>query len=796
MFRQIETFIEEGRQAGRRIGDENERWTSQGYLDYWATTLYSHADNVPSTELEAFDEDTAPTLLDEDCPYVGLRAFEENDATLFFGRETDSKNLAEKLLSCGFVVVTGPSGAGKSSLIGAGLIPRLKKEHPSEGDWQNCVWMYPGEDPQKSRAKAEKELNGGLSPRLLVVDQLEEVFTLCSEEQEQDKFIDWLFHLTIETEPNVFVVAALSEDHLRDFRNLAESKQFDDIEKRLYIFRIGPLETSRLRNAIVKPARLRNLQFEPKVIDCLVDDLSAEPTVLPLLQFTLLALWKRKKGNRIKYEHYVGIGDTSLEGRSGAKNALAACAERLYREMPTIAEKVTLKNIFLRLVKLGEDGEIAPHPVREDNLMKLADADMVEHVLNKIREVDDGGTSRAYTVINLRKTQLNESELEELRGNLADKQMVREILIKLGKAGLIRRFESSDEHGSQVEIAHEVLVRNWTTLRDWVRNRRVREELELKRELKRATATWAANARNSGLLWTDTNQIKTIHEKPEILWRANDTEKGFLKESQSKARLLKTLKLVSIVGGFFAVGTVSGVFIAYQEQKMAYQAQRTANLQAGLEEIYEPFRETWGLQIKYRGREPVLDDLPKVVKYEIESRDSNDPGRNSELTNLVRFVNSEFLPTPLIEAFRRFELVQGQPSDCAIVRLTRRTVYGNEENWIWSGFTTKFRFPGSNVRMYMTLLGNTSEKEPQEIPIGFTQYNLKDATRQNQDQIIEDPPLINYTILFKQNDTKYKGELSHPILKDDNGNSIPIATFSLEQSPINTKGDCDSRDQS
>lgn len=80
--------------------------------------MSSEAVNIPAPASES-----ASAL---ENPYVGLRAFEEEDFEIFFGRSEHSKELVSRLKDCRFVAVIGTSGSGKSSLVRAGLIPRLK----------------------------------------------------------------------------------------------------------------------------------------------------------------------------------------------------------------------------------------------------------------------------------------------------------------------------------------------------------------------------------------------------------------------------------------------------------------------------------------------------------------------------------------------------------------------------------------------------------------------------------------------------------------------------------------------
>src|SRR5437588_4081175 len=163
-------------------------------------------------------------------PFPGLRAFTQDDATIFFGRGKETDELVEKVVTNRFVAVVGASGSGKSSLVGAGLLPRLAA-NAIEGskDWV-IVRFTPGEvssNPYMALAvqlapmllkhgwntrKLAKELSTdsnnlnklsllALSGKsdwmeiVLFIDQFEELFTLV-EEEERETFVEMLAKVT------------------------------------------------------------------------------------------------------------------------------------------------------------------------------------------------------------------------------------------------------------------------------------------------------------------------------------------------------------------------------------------------------------------------------------------------------------------------------------------------------------------------------------------------------------------------------------------------------------------------
>ena len=91
------------------------------------------------------------------CPYRGLDAFREEDSAFFFGRGSadDPKSpigeLVRKVREHPFAMVVGRSGSGKSSLIYAGLLPALRREH--DRFW-NVLSLRPGPTPLRALAAA------------------------------------------------------------------------------------------------------------------------------------------------------------------------------------------------------------------------------------------------------------------------------------------------------------------------------------------------------------------------------------------------------------------------------------------------------------------------------------------------------------------------------------------------------------------------------------------------------------------------------------------------------------------
>ena len=158
---------------------------------------------------------------DDRPPYAGLAAFQADDAARFFGRESLVDELEHRVTEQRFVAVFGASGAGKSSLLRAGLIARLVGSRTSNRWVSQVVLLTPGAHPIEECAIRLAALAGESAVSLnaefaadpanlhlrvrqilaergedtdlvLVVDQFEEVFTLCRDNEERARFIDGL----------------------------------------------------------------------------------------------------------------------------------------------------------------------------------------------------------------------------------------------------------------------------------------------------------------------------------------------------------------------------------------------------------------------------------------------------------------------------------------------------------------------------------------------------------------------------------------------------------------------------
>jgi class 3 adenylate cyclase len=405
-------------------------------------------------------------------PFKGLQYFDESDSALFYGREVLTTKLANRLREARFLsVIIGASGSGKSSLVRAGLIPSLKKEN---ADWKVHV-ITPTAHPLEALAteltrdsesvtataaliddlmKDPRSLYLYLSRQtsapdrtLLVIDQFEELFTLCRDEFEREAFIDNLLTaitpLALEgrgaggeggSDRSITLIVTLRADfyaHLAQYPELREAVA----QQQEYI---GPMNTDELRRAIEEPAKRGYWEFEPGLVDLILRDVGDEPGALPLLSHALLETWKRRAGHTLTLKGYADAG--------GVRGAIAHTAENVYQNLSS-DDQLIARNIFLRLTELGEGTE---------------------------------DTRRR-------------ASFDELTSHTDKPEQVQDVLNLLAQARLITLGEDT------AEVAHEALIREWPTLREWLNQDR--EGLRLHRQLTEAAQEWEILERDPGAVY-------------------------------------------------------------------------------------------------------------------------------------------------------------------------------------------------------------------------------------------------------------------------------------------------------
>jgi WD40 repeat protein len=296
------------------------------------------------------DEPHAET--DADSPYTGLSAFQQEDAERFFGRDRLIDRLEQQVGEQRVVVVVGASGSGKSSLLRAGLMPRL-------GD--QAVLFTPGQKPLDEYAKV-----AATPGTVLVVDQFEEIFTLCEDRDTRRRFVDQLA-----THRVVLGVRADFYGHCTDFPALVEAMGSAQIT-------VGPMSNDELRAAIVQPARGIGHAVETALVAELVANCAEQAGALPLLSHALLETWHRRKGNTLTLQGFRAAG--------GFEGALTRTAESVFAGL-TPPQQQLVRSLFIRLTAIGDGTDDTKRRIHRTELDDEPDAALVLEALTTHRLV-------------------------------------------------------------------------------------------------------------------------------------------------------------------------------------------------------------------------------------------------------------------------------------------------------------------------------------------------------------------------------------------------------------------------
>ena len=221
-----------------------------------------------------------------ECPYPGLDAFGPGQAKWFYGREAVTGELLRYLDEMalggpgGPLLVVAPSGTGKSSLLGAGLMNALAEGRlPAAGSalWPRLM-ITPGSHPLQTLRSALATLAhvqtlGGDARIVVVIDQLEEVFTVCESEAERSEFFDEIGTLAADAGPgSALVVLGMRADFYA--RATAYPVLRQAMQSRQVV--LGAMSATEVRQAIIRPARAVGLTLEAGLTDRLLRDLGVD----------------------------------------------------------------------------------------------------------------------------------------------------------------------------------------------------------------------------------------------------------------------------------------------------------------------------------------------------------------------------------------------------------------------------------------------------------------------------------------------------------------------------------------
>jgi hypothetical protein len=260
---------------------------------------------------------------------------------------------------------------------------------------------------------------------------------------------------------------------------------------------LQPLKGDELREVVEQQRKAVGLQFEPELAKRILEDLEHEPGAMPLLQHCLRHLWNYRRGRNLRFVDYL---DKDRVG--GVKGAISRTADEVYIKL-SLAEQQLCPFIFERLVRI--DTEATDAEVRRDTRQR--------------------------------------EELSQLAPEGGDANLTKSIVTRLADAKLLVTTQNPQTKETEVEVAHEALIRHWGKLQDWIANARVTARLV--ERVRTAAGHYygsQANPDNLTLQGVVLDEAETLlNTKPP---RLTQTEATFVrrcrvKENEEKERELK-----------------------------------------------------------------------------------------------------------------------------------------------------------------------------------------------------------------------------------------------------------------
>ncbi|MBD2494006.1 caspase family protein [Nostoc sp. FACHB-280] len=538
--------------AGWIMGVQRELAESQIWRNYWLGGMQGVIEILPAT-LQKKSQRVDLGI----CPYMGLRAFSEKDAKYFFGQEVLTQRIINEVNHQSFLAVVGASGSGKSSVVQAGLMAQLRlgKQLPGSETWL-IKYLRPGEKPLQELAKimAESEENplqtegllhlGGegfvhwLRTRnepmvVLVIDQFEEILTLAATGDRQ-VFLDIILEALEYASDRFKLIITLRADFISPCLELPKLSQKLQASHVLVPPR---LSAENYRKIIEKPAEQVELTVEPGLVELLLNDLQQSAGDLPLLQFVLEQLWEHRNQN---------TGELTVSAYrdkiGGIKVALELKAQAIYDSLSPEEQKIA-QWVFLSLTRLGQGTEDTKKQVQKSQLLQGKYSPyLVEKTLQKFIDAK-------LIVVNL-----PEHEVSIGQSRTAD---------SISQELEILKSEVT------IEVAHEILIRHWSSLRWWLDENR--DRLYQQERLEKKRKEWEQKHKHPDFLLQKTQLTEAEAYYQKYKDYLTPQEKAYIQASK-QARLKNRFLLGSTSTITLILIAASGI-VAWQQQQQNQLAQ-------------------------------------------------------------------------------------------------------------------------------------------------------------------------------------------------------------------------------
>ena len=490
-------------------------------------------------------------------PYRGLSAFQAEETDLFFGRDALTerlwqrfRELYERAGATRVLAVLGPSGSGKSSVARAGLLAELRTSPIPGPQAVRTVAFKPGDKPvaalaiallppshepaaaaeltaQRDLADLLRKPNSGgefdglsyweanrpdadSSPFVVLVDQFEEVYTLCTDKQEREAFVGGLTHAAAARTRHVSVVLTLRSDFLGETH-----RQHPELNRLIsdQAVIVSAMSREELRQAIAEPAAQAGQPIDDATVELLLSQAWGSEGTLPLLEFALTRIWEGMQAHKEPGE--------TLRALGGVGGAVAGKAREIYEQLDA-TEQATARRALVRLVRLGQGAR--------DTRRRAP-----------ISELCGRGETEARVLGVLRKFANEHARLVTLSG------------------------ESTEP---LAEVTHEALFEHWTEFRAWIEESR-RDRGLYDRAIE-ATKLWQGDGRPAGRLWRppDLDLLREYQRrKPDDF---GPLAADFLKAAERRQRAEWALSLGGALAVLATLLVAVGVYVT-KEQRIRQQ---------------------------------------------------------------------------------------------------------------------------------------------------------------------------------------------------------------------------------
>lgn len=530
-------------------------------------------------ELRETDLPPAMSSQPERCPFRGLLPFSTEDSEFYFGRDVDVQSLLSNLQEFPLVVLIGDSGTGKTSLVQAGLIPALRRGRFYTDDrwvesWRVAI-CRPAERPFAELANALPDLDTSLSTSerlrvreqceamlkadaegllnylavipttkkehtLIVIDQFEELFSPATANETRRRFIASLACAAAAHDRlKLKMVLCLRSDF---FHHCLEYQEMVDWLSRHQVVLTRP-SPQQLRQVIERPATTAGVEFESGLVDRILRDTSGEPGGLPALGHALLQLWERREGSRLTYRAYAAIGEVG--------GALRNHADAVFKSL-SLEGQAFARRLFVRLTQFGVSASETRQRLSKRVALQMGgDKPSANAVLNKL---------------------------------LAERLLVVTTAPSFEKVQLTAvaspRVADADEE--VVEVAHEVLLRNWPLLQSWLDEDR--EAILVERRLRQAAVDWRALGCDAHALyrgprlaqaeaWAVHHSSDLIPDQTEFLFASRAQEDDDTRQRENRRR--RESRRLRVMG-VLCVAAIFGAVLAIQQWRAATEQRRIA----------------------------------------------------------------------------------------------------------------------------------------------------------------------------------------------------------------------------